>query len=316
MARHGKRRLCIGAFRLEVCLLVFVLAFSLQFLWLTTRVRSLATSSTTRSTGTGLRNGTLYQLRNPQVRGKSKGRLHQRVVRRKKKAGWDPGSEGGNPVQLNVQLPIFVASLPKSGTTSIWQYFNCGGHLASHQWVKQNETFSEQSGRCIRRNVEKGRPPFESCGTYDVYVDAGFAVFLQGGVLPKVPTDCYYPSMQALDAIYKHYPNSTIVNILRDTTSWYESMVSWGNGSLLDRWKLCNITGLPVWGAKAKGFLAFYEWHTENLRNFAKSHPGLTYIEIPLESPDAGKMLEDAIGIPSNCWGVCKPNYRFCQKLG
>jgi hypothetical protein len=47
--------------------------------------------------------------------------------RRRKRKNWDPGTQGlkGDPIPLKINLPVFVPSLPKSGTTSIWQYFNC-----------------------------------------------------------------------------------------------------------------------------------------------------------------------------------------------
>jgi hypothetical protein len=47
--------------------------------------------------------------------------------RRRKRNSWDPGTQGlkGDPISLKINLPVFVPSLPKSGTTSIWQYFNC-----------------------------------------------------------------------------------------------------------------------------------------------------------------------------------------------
>ena len=222
-------------------------------------------------------------------------------------------------VHLEVQLPIFVASLPKSGTTSIWQYFNCGGHQASHQWIKiLNGTISStsiQTGQCIRRNVQAKQAPFQGCGGVDIFTDTGFANYNKkdgggGGV-----SDCYYPSVDALDSIYEHYPQSTIILIVRNTTQWYRSMKKWGEGSLLDRWRPCNATGFPSFAAKARDFKAFYEWHTDNLRNFAARHPSINYIELSLESPANGKLLEDKIGIPAHCWRKCLPTIKSCQPV-
>jgi hypothetical protein len=220
---------------------------------------------------------------------------------------------------MKVGLPVFVASLPKSGTTMIWQYFSCGGRSASHR-VKHNRTHSEQTGKCIRRNVDSDLAPFSGCGDYDVYTDTGIALVLEGAVLTNRRADCYFPSMQELDSIYQPYPTSTIVNIVRDATSWYKSMASWGNGSLqgslLDRLMRCNITDLPRWGATETDFIQFYAWHTRQVREFALSHPSLTYVEVSLESPSAGKVLKEAIGIPaSKCWGKCSPNSKFCDRL-
>jgi|UniRef100_A0A8J9S6T4 hypothetical protein len=240
----------------------------------------------------------------------------KRRQRRRKKRSWDPGLDGlgGLPVPLNINLPIFSPSLPKSGTTSLWQYFNCGGHASSHQWVKSNETYSMQSGQCIRQNVLKGRPPFEGCGGYEVYTDTGYANFLppSPGQL-FTPVSCYYPSVDALEEIYQHYPNSTVVMVVRDTNSWYKSMTEWGEGSLLKRWKLCNATGFPSMNAEPKDFLKFYEWHTANIHRFAKAHPTMKYVEVRLESNETGGILEREIGIPRKCWAKCTPASKFCQ---
>jgi hypothetical protein len=56
--------------------------------------------------------------------------------RRRRRKNWDPGIDGlkGDPIPLKINLPVFVPSLPKSGTTSIWQYFNCKcGNTSRHE---------------------------------------------------------------------------------------------------------------------------------------------------------------------------------------
>lgn len=228
--------------------------------------------------------------------------------------GWDPGAQGQGkePTPLKVGTPIFVASLPKSGTTSIWQYFNCGARYASHQWVKTNSSSSSsiRAGVCIRDNVAMKRPPFEGCGNYDVYSDTGFSFFVAQDV-----SDCYYPSISALSDIHQHYPNATIIMITRNSASWLRSMQAWGDGSLLKRWKNCNMTSFLPSGSQddPDAFAAFYDWHTAHVRSFAKRHPSLTYVEVSLESPGVGHILEEQIGIPASCWGICTPYSKFCK---
>jgi hypothetical protein len=56
---------------------------------------------------------------------------------------------------------------------------------------------------------------------------------------------------------------------------------------------------------------AFYNWHTEHVRKFAKAHPSMTYIEVSLESSDTAQQLEEAIGIPAHCWGHANKNTRI-----
>ena len=232
--------------------------------------------------------------------------------KRRKKHKWDPGLDGlgGDPVPLKVGLPIFVPSLPKCGTTSLWQYFQCGGHVSSHQWVKLNETYSIQTGQCVAENLVKGKKPFEDCGDYQVFTDTGYATY-------KKPfgSQCFYPSIDALDEIHQSYPNVTFVMVVRDTQQWYNSMESWGEGSLLNRWRPCNTTRMPGFRATAKDFMDFYDWHTENIRQFVQ-RKGIRYIEVQLESNETGEILEREVGIPSKCWAKCTPYSKFCQKAG
>jgi Sulfotransferase domain len=237
------------------------------------------------------------------------------------------------PIPLHVNLPVFIASLPKAGTTSIWQYFNCGGYSGSHQYVKINDTYSELSADCIRRNVQTNRPTFENCGSYSVYADTGLALIVPptskrgrkskryarmvvGTTYDKLEIDCYYPSIQALDSIYQHYPNATIILVRRNSTNWYHSMKNWGNGSLFQRWTHCNIPNFPTVNATTEhDFVQFYDWHDQNVRNFALRHPSITYVEISLESSDTGSILEQTIGIPKTCWGKCTPSAKWCERL-
>ena len=345
---HPRRRWIFRRVRrLEICFLMLVLIIMMQFFWVSsslgridpfhnTPAWTLSAQDLAEGSGDVVAKSTRHR-RMHRPKGK---KITQWVAHRKKKVNdnvsmepppsepktlekkttirFNPEKEGRArdlPVPLKVQFPIFVASLPKSGTTSIFQYFVCGGHPASHQWVKINETDNEQSGKCIRRNIAHDRAPFEQCGSTEIFTDTGFAVYLTGGKLPHIPTDCYYPSIQALEAIYKHYPEATIINVIRDAGSWFRSMKVWGNGSLLKRWMICDIPGMPRWHATEQEFLDFYEWHSENIRQFAQAHPSLTFLEITLESPHAGPILENTIGIPSTCWGKCSPDSVFCERV-
>jgi hypothetical protein len=75
---------------------------------------------------------------------------------------------------LKIPYPIFMTSLPKSGTTSLWRYFRCGEVNASHQYVtKQGERKATLAGVCIEDNIKQDKPPFEGCGEYDMFSDTG-----------------------------------------------------------------------------------------------------------------------------------------------
>lgn len=290
----------------------------------TSKVRGAGAISNSNSRIAPNQNGQ-FSLAMKKINHKKQMAAHKKIARKKgqkqqqQPRGWDPGDEGRNkePTPLKVETPIFVASLPKSGTTSIWQYFNCGARSASHQWVKNPNNHTVLAGVCIRNNVNMGRPPFDGCGPYDVFADTGFSTFVSKGV-----SDCYYPSISALPAIYEHYPHATIVMIVRNSTAWLHSTQAHGEGSLFLRWRNCQMAShVPSNNENIRqeddpdGFRAFYEWHTEHVRNFAAQHPSLTYIEVSLESPTTGHILEEKIGIPAGCWGRCTSYSKFCQPV-
>jgi hypothetical protein len=79
-----------------------------------------------------------------------------------------------SPVKLEIAYPIFVTGLPKTGTTSVFKYFRCGGVRSSHAWVtKPGAKRPTLIGECIQANILQGHPPFEGCGTYDLFSDTG-----------------------------------------------------------------------------------------------------------------------------------------------
>jgi hypothetical protein len=80
--------------------------------------------------------------------------------RRRKRSSWDPGSQGlkGDPIPLKINLPVFVPSLPKSGTTSIWQYFNCKCDNTSRHEMTYRTPFSPISLSNFRFQVVGTKP--------------------------------------------------------------------------------------------------------------------------------------------------------------
>jgi hypothetical protein len=242
----------------------------------------------------------------PQGINANAGRLRNAV--QKRLAEFHVSSENAAISETNEQLihkkllktPIFVVSLPKSGTTSSAAYFSCGGLRASHYWARIDDGQLRMVGECIQNNIIRQRPPLEGCGSYDVWTDTGYAEFNR----------CFYPSIDGLDAFYNAYPNSTLMMVTRNTSSWFHSFFEWNNHRLFRRWIRCNATGMPNNNhGKWKDFHNYYEWHQNMIRKFAQNHPSMTYVELSLESPDAGRILEEAFGIPETCWGKCTPKF-------
>ena len=116
-----------------------------------------------------------------------------------------------------------------------------------------------------------------------------------------------------MDAIYESYPNITFVNVVRDTAAWYHSIRTWSQASLFVRLRLCNATGFPDGQSNREDIMQMYDNFNHMIRQFVKDRPSITYIEVQLESNDTGKVLQDATGIDSACWKVCKPQDRHCE---
>lgn len=114
---------------------------------------------------------------------------------------------------------------------------------------------------------------------------------------------CYYPLIEALDEMYEFYPNATFLFVTRDENNWLNSIQSYHDGFIVDVWKRCTIPGFPGLNATMEDFRKFYRWHKMLIQQFALDHPSITYIELPLEGEDTGKLLEDRIGVRQGCWG-------------
>jgi hypothetical protein len=89
-----------------------------------------------------------------------------------------------SPVELEIAYPIFVTGLPKTGTTSVFKFFRCGGVSSSHAWgTKPGAEKPTLVGKCIQANILHGHPPFEGCGTYDLFSDTGVSYLSRVAVL-------------------------------------------------------------------------------------------------------------------------------------
>jgi len=200
-------------------------------------------------------------------------------------------------LRRDIRFPIFVTALPKSATSTANAFLNCGlGAMeGAHQWTNHEHSLEElQIGECMHTNIKANRSILHDCGDHSHWGDIGA---LQ-------PEFCFYPTMHdnGLQAMYEAYPYGTIMNVLRNATKWFQSVKKWGN--LHRRWaKRCQ--GFPALNATPSEWVDFYHWHTNHVRQFAKDHPTMTYVEIDVEQ-DAAELqeqLQQQFGFPSFCWG-------------
>jgi hypothetical protein len=206
------------------------------------------------------------------------------------------------PGKVKIPYPVYIASLYKSGTTTVHDYFVCGNQSAVHHGVARDMYF----------NIRKGVDPFEGFSQYQVFSDHSH---FRGSM-------CFEPSTaMSLDAIYKFHPNMTMILSVRNSTSWVESVNKFYDlGSVIKN--NCRSPGYFERWAKNQSISdhdlqALYEWQVAYVRQFAKNHPSITYIEIPLDDPRNGDILEARIGVPATCWGHSNKGHpRFSKQRG
>ena len=197
------------------------------------------------------------------------------------------------------RLPVIDVGLPKSGTTSVYDFFACGGLRTSH-WQCGSAGFC---GQCMHANLERGQPLLEGCGDYDVFAEIN--VTPQDNALHKVDT-CYFPQVSSLPQLYEAAPNATWVLSLRPTANWVASVGAWpGDGSgnhLREKLRSCDLPGVTT--ADDVELAAFYDAHRDAVRAFAASKPSLTFVEVAVEDDGAATVMHAAFAaVPQSCWG-------------
>ena len=206
-----------------------------------------------------------------------------------------------------IGLPIIVVGMPKSGTSTIAAYFHCGSVKTSH-WICG--VGGRKCGLCIKGNMDAGKPPFSDCGGYEVY--AQIDVVGGRGHPGGGNSTCYLPQVEALHAIHNEFPNSTfILNHRQHINTWISSVDRWG--TLRERLEKCDISGLPAGkgGRGAAGDVqlrAFVANHASNVRQFVKKHPSHQLIEVTIDDPLAGSVMESNFNIAATCWGHANHN--------
>lgn len=202
-------------------------------------------------------------------------------------------ADDDNPsgVTVKIPYPAYIASLYKSGTTSLHRYFQCGKQRSVHHDV----------ARDVYGNLKQARDPFAELypEQFDIFSDLSH--FRKGM--------CFEPSTaMQLESLYQYHPNMTLILAVRNSTAWVESVKKfWDLGNLIK--STCQRPGyFTRWPRDRNNrtdndLQEMYEWQVGYVRQFANDHPSITYIEIQLEDLGNGEILEDHIGISASCWG-------------
>jgi hypothetical protein len=201
----------------------------------------------------------------------------------------------------DITYPIFVASLPKSATTTSYKYLNCGlGDDEGRHYEIENDPNRHRTlvASCFYNNVQNNRSITENCGDYLHWSDIGAIYHLDHR------RHCYYPTLEGgLEEIYKAHPYATIFLTTRDPVRWYESALNYYN--TLSLWtQFCTGSGFPSNASDVSAWVDFYHNHTNLVRAFARSHPTMNYVEVKLEEEEELlTTLQDHFGFSDTCWG-------------
>ena len=150
-------------------------------------------------------------------------------------------------------------------------------------------------GKRIRRNLTKMRKPaFDSIDDFTLYAELDGQENNGGMTLPQ---------WDYIQEVYDQFPIATWILNVRQPENWLRSVDRWLD--LRQRF-IANafLPDLPRGvGTEDKDMIHFYQRQAERIREFCSTHPSLSCVEVPIDSPDAGIIMEKAFGIPKICWG-------------
>ena len=112
--------------------------------------------------------------------------------------------------------------------------------------------------------------------------------------------------------------------VTRNATKWFNSLERWNDmHHMLNFWgnrSICGFDGslegkgMEHWTdlyhsseSKREYWIAFYEAHTQKIREFALAHLSLTYLEVELEHEKVAEQLERFTGVKQTCFKHCLP---------
>lgn len=231
---------------------------------------------------------------------------------------------------------------------------NPGKHWTAHYWMQRFHSKVGRclaDNVWHDRPMAQGCGEAKLAG-YAIYTDAGLMWSEEDAQQPATNTEsgssttkssslvrkCFFPGVHGLENIAKYYPTATIVHFPRNATQWVESSLHWNH--LLSRYDtFCggfpeirkkddanhNLEAPPPLlhgeytpkqpGTTEPEWTAWYEAYTQRIRDFARQHPSLTYVESPLEDINGtAQLLHELTGIPESCYGRSHVNKKRRKK--
>jgi hypothetical protein len=253
------------------------------------------------------------------------------------------------PIPLDLRLaaptranPLIVVGYPKSGTTSIWNFFNCSAIQSQHycccnDWrdhppcasqTIHNITYgSPTMALCLLTNIAHSKSLLQDCGDYAVYAQLDgerpvmrMAEGYAGVLLNNGTYEPHDRSVQGQNALFRHFlpqhfhldllhaavPNAVFVLPLRDPLVWAKSANNWFHmrGRFVNEFMEHDPTIQRPGPQRALEFLSrIYVEHTRHVREFVRKHPSHVLIEVNLTSETAGNDMARVFGLDAECWG-------------
>jgi hypothetical protein len=228
--------------------------------------------------------------------------------------------------------PVLYMGFPKTGTTTLWHFFECSGYMASHQQQGQvimdenlrglgmgNSIFDTKWSRMERRRLvnkatEEGKSEMER----RQMIQNLRVAHLQ---LDNNVRKGYYPQIQLLDEIHQESPQSTFIMAFRPINDWITSVIS--HHGMANRFGFFEMPGL-IFTEKQLELRTHTElrdrdrrpklsprqlrrwWcgHVQHIREYVKEYPSHRLIELDLyNNEETSSILSDIFQSKPSCWG-------------
>ncbi|KAL7565722.1 hypothetical protein ACA910_005416 [Epithemia clementina (nom. ined.)] len=196
--------------------------------------------------------------------------------------------------------PIINVGLPKIGSSTLYEFFQCAGYKANHG----------QNGICFQKAHQAGKPVLESCDIAKLRnpeQQQSIQAWLQLDVTSP-PKNCHYPQMSELEQIHQEAPNATLILNFRPMLDWYRSLRRWRRMHM--RLQQCDLPGLPRGkGRELRDLQQWFGHHVQRIRQFVQRHPSHALIELNLyDTHQSSKIMAQLFQTNATCWGHVNAN--------
>ena len=209
-------------------------------------------------------------------------------------------------------FPVLNVGMPKMGTTTLADYFDCAGYYATHDKVGnkyfgknqhyiRTQNTGPQKGD-IHEGVELFRRAKKNSGKLLDYnkerVNKSIEVHCQ---MDTNRVEGWYPQIKLLDELHEEQPNSTFVLIFRPLKDWFNSIHHWPGikermskftmpGLVLTNQQQIDVQRVRNWHSNAKEFSFLSKSSKEEfIQQYKKQNPELYKLKITKDAKNAAR---------------------------